>query len=52
MAVEPAVPVMFGVLTCDSLEQAIQRAGGNVGNKGSECAEAALQMADLLAQLP
>ena len=36
------VPVLFGVLTCDTLEQAIHRAGGNVGNKGSECAEAAL----------
>jgi 6,7-dimethyl-8-ribityllumazine synthase len=46
------VPVLFGVLTCDTLEQAIQRAGGTVGNKGSECAEAALQMASLLAHLP
>jgi len=51
LAVESQVPVMFGVLTCHSLEQAIQRAGGSVGNKGSECAEAAIQMADLLAQL-
>jgi 6,7-dimethyl-8-ribityllumazine synthase len=46
------VPVLFGVLTCDSVEQAIHRAGGNVGNKGIECAEAALRMANLLAQLP
>jgi 6,7-dimethyl-8-ribityllumazine synthase len=46
------VPVLFGVLTCDTLEQAIQRAGGTVGNKGSECAEAGLQMASLLAHLP
>jgi 6,7-dimethyl-8-ribityllumazine synthase len=46
------VPVLFGVLTCDSLEQAIHRAGGNVGNKGVECAEAALRMANLLQQLP
>lgn len=45
------VPVLFGVLTCDSVEQAIHRAGGNVGNKGSECAEAALRMANLLQQL-
>ena len=37
------VPVLFGVLTCDTMEQAIHRAGGNVGNKGAECAEAALQ---------
>jgi 6,7-dimethyl-8-ribityllumazine synthase len=45
------VPVLFGILTCDSLEQAIHRAGGNVGNKGAECAEAALRMADLLRQV-
>lgn len=46
------VPVLFGILTCDTLEQAIHRSGGNVGNKGSECAEAALEMVSLLAQLP
>ena len=45
------VPVLFGVLTCDSVEQAIHRAGGNVGNKGIECAEAALRMVNLLQQL-
>jgi 6,7-dimethyl-8-ribityllumazine synthase len=45
------VPVLFGILTCDSLEQAIHRAGGNVGNKGAECAEAALRMANLLRQV-
>ena len=50
--VETGVPVLFGLLTCDTLEQAIHRAGGNVGNKGSECAEAALRMASLLGQLP
>lgn len=52
IALDAGVPVLFGVLTCNSLEQAIQRAGGTVGNKGSECAEAALEMASLLAQLP
>ena len=52
LAVRTGVPVLFGVLTCDTLEQAIHRAGGNVGNKGSDCAQAALQMADLLARLP
>ncbi len=46
------VPVMFGVLTCESLEQAIHRSGGNVGNKGAECAEAALEMVSLLRRLP
>ncbi len=45
------IPVLFGVLTCNTLEQAIHRSGGNVGNKGVECAEAALKMASLLAQL-
>ena len=52
MAVRTGAPVLFGLLTCDNLEQAIHRAGGNVGNKGSECAQAALEMMDLLAQLP
>ena len=46
------VPVLFGVLTCESLEQAIHRSGGQVGNKGVECAEAALEMVSLLGQLP
>jgi 6,7-dimethyl-8-ribityllumazine synthase len=46
------VPVLFGVLTCETMEQAIHRAGGNVGNKGAECAEAALQMAGLMQHLP
>ena len=45
------VPVLFGVLTCETMEQAIHRAGGNVGNKGSECAEAAVEMANLLVKL-
>lgn len=51
LALENRIPVLFGLLTCQTLEQAIHRAGGNVGNKGSECAEAALRMADLLRQL-
>jgi 6,7-dimethyl-8-ribityllumazine synthase len=48
---EAEVPVLMGVLTCNTLEQAIHRAGGNVGNKGSECAEAALKMVGLMARL-
>ncbi len=43
------LPVLFGVLTCNSMEQALHRAGGNVGNKGSECAQAALEMVSLTA---
>jgi len=50
--VRSGVPVIFGLLTCNSLEQAIHRSGGNVGNKGEECAEAALEMARLMTKLP
>ncbi len=52
IGVRTGVPALFGVLTCDTLEQALHRAGGNVGNKGAECAEAALRLADLLERLP
>jgi 6,7-dimethyl-8-ribityllumazine synthase len=45
------VPVALGVLSCDSLEQAMDRAGGKHGNKGAEAAQAAIEMAQLLAQL-
>jgi 6,7-dimethyl-8-ribityllumazine synthase len=41
------LPVVFGVLTCDSLEQALERAGGKAGNKGAEAATAALEMIGL-----
>ena len=46
------VPCIFGVLTCDTIEQAIERAGTKSGNKGSDAACAAIEMANLLAQLP
>lgn len=45
------VPVGFGILTCDTLEQASDRAGGKGGNKGWDAAEAALEMADLIPRL-
>ena len=45
------VPVGFGLLTCDTSEQAQERAGGKAGNKGWEAAIAALEMADLFARL-
>lgn len=51
IALATGIPVLMGVLTCNSLEQAIHRSGGNVGNKGVECAKAALEMANLLRQL-
>jgi len=51
IALESGVPVGFGVLTCETLEQAIDRAGGKAGNKGAEAALAALEMANLLKRL-
>ncbi len=52
LALQFDLPVMLGILTCESMEQALDRAGGAHGNKGSECAEAALQMVGLLKNLP
>lgn len=49
--VESGVPVLFGVLTCGTMEQALDRAGGKAGNKGSEAALAALEMVNLLKRL-
>ncbi len=46
------VPVTFGVITADTMEQALARAGGGVGNKGYEAAVAALEMADVLERIP
>jgi 6,7-dimethyl-8-ribityllumazine synthase len=51
VAVRYALPVGFGVLTVDTMQQAVDRAGGSAGNKGYEAAAAALQTADLLAQV-
>ncbi|WP_339733035.1 6,7-dimethyl-8-ribityllumazine synthase [uncultured Gimesia sp.] len=45
---ESGVPVLFGVLTCETMEQALDRAGGKVGNKGSEAVLAAIEMINLL----
>jgi 6,7-dimethyl-8-ribityllumazine synthase len=45
------LPVTFGVLTCESSDQAAERAGGKAGNKGWDAAAAALEMADLFARL-
>jgi 6,7-dimethyl-8-ribityllumazine synthase len=51
VAVRHALPVGFGVLTVDTMQQAMDRAGGSAGNKGHEAAAAALQAADVIAQL-
>ena len=48
IGLEQRIPVAFGVLTCDTLEQALLRAGSKAGNKGAEAALAALEMANLL----
>lgn len=45
------IPVMFGVLTTDTIEQAIERAGTKAGNKGFECAQGAIEMVNLIRSL-
>jgi 6,7-dimethyl-8-ribityllumazine synthase len=51
IALETGVPVAFGVLTTDTMEQAVDRAGGKAGNKGADAALAAIEMANLLRRL-
>ncbi|HEY2784482.1 MAG TPA: 6,7-dimethyl-8-ribityllumazine synthase [Fimbriiglobus sp.] len=51
VGLETGLPVVFGILTCDTLEQAIDRAGGKAGNKGYEAAVTAIEMANLVAKL-
>jgi 6,7-dimethyl-8-ribityllumazine synthase len=52
VALSTEVPVIFGILTCQTVEQAMDRAGGQAGNKGFDAALAALEMVNLLKQLP
>ena len=47
-SLETGVPVIFGIITADSLEQALERAGGKMGNKGYESAASAIEMANLM----
>ena len=51
IALESGVPIAFGVLTTDTMEQAVDRAGGKAGNKGADCALVAIEMANLLRRL-
>ena len=51
VALDLDLPVAFGVLTVDNVQQAIERAGGKAGNKGTEAAMAAVEMANLLKKL-
>ena len=48
VSIDTGVPVIFGVLTTDNIEQAIERAGTKSGNKGSDAAKAAIEMANLM----
>ena len=48
VGLENRVPIAFGVLTCDTLDQALIRAGSKAGNKGADCAVVAIEMANLL----
>jgi 6,7-dimethyl-8-ribityllumazine synthase len=50
-AMETGVPIAFGVLTCDSLEQALERAGAKSGNKGFDAAMSAVEMGNLMRRL-
>lgn len=52
VALQAGVPVIFGVVTAETSEQAIDRSGGKLGNRGADAARAALEMANLLAQFP
>ena len=51
VALNSDIPVMFGVLTTETIEQAIERAGSKAGNKGAECAQGAIEMVNLIRAL-
>ena len=51
VALNSDIPVMFGVLTTDTIEQAIERAGTKAGNKGADCAQGAIEMVNLIREL-
>ena len=48
---DTAVPAVFGVLTCDTLEQAVERAGTKMGNAGEDAAKTAIEMANVMQQI-
>ena len=51
VSLDSGVPVLFGVLTTDTIEQAIERAGTKAGNKGADCAQGAIEMVNLIREL-
>ncbi len=52
VSLQTGIPVLFGVLTTENIEQAIERAGTKAGNKGFDCATSAIEMVNLIRQLP
>ncbi len=51
VSLQAGIPVMFGVLTCDTIEQAVERAGTKAGNKGYDCALGAIEMINMLQKI-
>jgi len=51
VSLNSGVPVLFGVITTENIEQAIERAGSKAGNKGYDCALAAVELVNLMQQL-
>lgn len=51
VSLESGIPVMFGVLTTENIQQAIERAGTKAGNKGADCAQGAIEMVNLLREM-
>jgi 6,7-dimethyl-8-ribityllumazine synthase len=51
VSLDTGIPVMFGILTTDTIEQAVERAGTKAGNKGFECGEGAIEMVNLMRKI-
>ena len=51
VSLQTGIPVMFGIVTTENIEQAIERAGTKAGNKGYDCALGAIEMVNLLKQM-
>ena len=51
VGLETGIPIIFGVLTCDNIEQAIERAGTKAGNKGADAAKSAIEMSNLISKI-
>lgn len=51
VSMQTDIPILFGVLTTDTIEQAVERAGTKAGNKGAQCAQSAIEMANLIKKI-